>query len=110
MVVNFRGCAGVPLTSPQFCKYTKRESESVQILMMRQPDSAGYTDDIRSAILYISARYPRASLLGIGFSLGANVLTRYVGEEGTKCRLKAACVLACVSRVEAVSPTNIDRG
>lgn len=59
-------------------------------------DSAGHTDDIRSALLYISAKYPKAPLLGVGFSLGANVLTRYVGEEGVNSRLKAAAVLACV--------------
>ncbi|KAG8954249.1 hypothetical protein FRC04_000472 [Tulasnella sp. 424] len=76
VVVNFRGCCGVPLTSPQFY-------------------SAGHTDDIRSALLYISAKYPKAPLLGVGFSLGANVLTRYVGEEGGNSRLKTAVVLAC---------------
>ncbi|KAG9028609.1 hypothetical protein FRB95_006287 [Tulasnella sp. JGI-2019a] len=76
VVVNFRGCAGVPLTSPQFY-------------------NGGNTDDLRTALLYISAVYPRAPLLGIGFSLGANVLTRYMGEEGSKARLRAGCVLAC---------------
>lgn len=99
VVVNFRGCesdrvievhtfnatdwvlgAGVPITSPQFY-------------------SAGYTDDIRVAILYISKRYPRAPLIGVGFSLGANVLTRYLAEEGNHCRLMAGCVLACVSPI-----------
>lgn len=78
VVVNFRGCAGVELTSAQFY-------------------SAGHTDDIRSALLYISSKYPRAPLLGVGFSLGAGVLTRYLGEEGAASRLKAGCVLACVS-------------
>ena len=47
-------------------------------------------------MLYITHRYPRAPLLGLGFSLGANVLTRYVAEEGEKCRLVSACALACV--------------
>lgn len=76
VVMNFRGCAGVKLTSPQMF-------------------SGGYTGDIRCTLLYISALYPDAPLLGIGFSLGANVLTRYVGEEGENCRLTSACVLAC---------------
>jgi predicted alpha/beta-fold hydrolase len=70
--------AGVPLTSPQLY-------------------SSCHTDDIRQALLYISHRYPRALLLGLGFSLGANVLTRYVAEEGEECRLISACALACVS-------------
>ena len=69
--------AGVPLTSPQLY-------------------SAGHTDDIRTALLYISSRYPDAPLLGIGFSLGANVLTRYLAQDGDRSRISAACVLGCV--------------
>lgn len=46
---------------------------------------------------YIRERYPQAPLLGLGFSLGANVLTRYLAEEGENSRLAAACALACVS-------------
>lgn len=71
--------AGVPLTSPRLY-------------------SGGTTDDIRVALMYISATYPKAPLLGIGFSLGANVLTRYLAEEGEHSRLKAGCVLASVSK------------
>lgn len=70
--------AEVPLSSPQFY-------------------SSCHTDDLRQALLYISHRYPQAPLLGLGFSLGANVLTRYVAEEGEECRLTSACALACVS-------------
>ncbi|KAF7338315.1 AB hydrolase-1 domain-containing protein [Mycena venus] len=76
VVVNYRGCAGVPVTSSQFY-------------------SAGYTGDIRQALIYISQLYPRAPLLGIGFSLGANILTRYLAEEGEQSRLRSGCALAC---------------
>lgn len=76
IVVNFRGCAGVPVTSPQFY-------------------SAGHTDDLRSALVYISSTFPKAPLHGLGFSLGANVLTRYLGEEGEMSRLRSGIVLAC---------------
>ncbi|KAJ7632595.1 Alpha/Beta hydrolase protein [Roridomyces roridus] len=75
VVVNFRGCAGVPVTSPQLY-------------------SAGYTGDIRQALVYISQLYPGAPLLGLGFSLGANIMTRYIAEEGEQCRLTSACALA----------------
>lgn len=78
IVVNFRGCAGVPLTSPQLY-------------------SAGHTDDIRQAVTYISHRYPKAPLLAVGFSLGANVMSRYVAQEGEECRFLSACALGCVS-------------
>lgn len=76
VVINFRGCAGVPITSPLLY-------------------SAGHTDDTRQALMYIAHRYPNALLLGLGFSLGSNVLTRYLGEEGTQARISSACVLAC---------------
>ncbi|KAG7445503.1 AB-hydrolase YheT [Guyanagaster necrorhizus] len=76
VVINFRGCAGIPLTSHQFY-------------------SAGYTDDLRQALLYISQLYPKAPLLGLGFSLGANVIVRYLAEEKEHSRLSSACVLAC---------------
>ncbi len=69
--------AGVPLTSPQLY-------------------SAGHTDDLRTALVFISRLYPKAPLLGVGFSLGANVLTRYLAQEGDKSRLLAGCALGCV--------------
>ena len=69
--------AGVPITSPQLY-------------------SAGHTEDYRVAMLYVKEKYPKAPLLGIGFSLGANVITRYVAEEGDKCRLVSAIALGCV--------------
>ncbi|GJJ09411.1 hypothetical protein Clacol_003633 [Clathrus columnatus] len=96
VVVNFRGCkmfayqvgtnagitsvigADVPATSPQLY-------------------SAGHTDDLRTALLYLSLCYPNAKLIGLAFSLGANVMTRYLGEEGQNSKLASGCVLACGS-------------
>lgn len=93
-MINFRGCgsflydsvtvsqlfegAGVPITSPQLY-------------------SAGHTDDLRTALMYIAQRFSGAPLLGLGFSLGANVMTRYIAEEGDHSRLHSSCALACVS-------------
>ncbi|KAF8825218.1 Alpha/Beta hydrolase protein [Lentinula edodes] len=75
VIPHSRGCGGVPITSTKFY-------------------SAGGTDDFRQALIYISHRYPRAILLGLGFSLGSNIMTRYIAQEGEKCRLSSACVLA----------------
>ncbi|KAF8308151.1 AB-hydrolase YheT [Clavulina sp. PMI_390] len=75
-VVNFRGCADVPFTSAQMY-------------------SAQNTDDLRSGLLYITSKYPNAPLLGAGFSLGANIITRYLGEEGVRSRLSSGLALAC---------------
>ncbi len=46
--------------------------------------------------MYITQQFPDAPLLGLGFSLGANVLTRYLGEEGINSKIHSGCVLACV--------------
>jgi hypothetical protein len=59
--------------------------------------SAGTTDDFRQALMYISHRYPKATLHGLGFSLGSNVMTKYMAEEGEQTRLHSGCALACVS-------------
>lgn len=46
--------------------------------------------------MHIAHKFPNAPLLGVGFSLGANVLTRYLGEEGEQSRVHSGCMLACV--------------
>lgn len=71
---NCRGCAESPLTTPQFY-------------------SASYTGDIRHVVDELHARFPRAPLLAIGWSLGANILTNFLGEEGTNAKLTAAAAL-----------------
>jgi hypothetical protein len=75
-LTHYQG-AGVPITSSKL--YT-----------------AGGTDDLRQALMYLSKRFPNAPLLGIGYSLGANIMTRYAAEEGRRCRFAAACVMANV--------------
>ncbi|KAK0221491.1 AB-hydrolase YheT [Armillaria fumosa] len=70
VVVNIRGCAGVPV-------------------------HGGPTDDLRQALLYISNHYPSAPLIGLGFSLGANIVLRYLAEEKELSRLSTACILSC---------------
>lgn len=63
VVFNARGCGGSAIISPQlYC--------------------GAYTDDLRQVVSNLSARLPLAPLLAVGFSLGANILTKFVGEEG----------------------------
>ena len=57
--------------------------------------------------MYLKYKYPHAPLLGVGFSLGANVLTRYLAEEGEQSRLIAGCALACVRLVSGLFIWNI---
>lgn len=69
--------AGVPLTTPRLY-------------------SGAASDDLKCAVLYVHSLFPQAKMVGLGFSLGANVLTRYLGEEGEQSLLSSGCALACV--------------
>ncbi|KAK4242489.1 Alpha/Beta hydrolase protein [Achaetomium macrosporum] len=70
-VVNSRGCANSKVTSG--------------VLF-----NARATWDVRQVINWARDTFPNRPLFGLGFSLGANILTNYVGEEGANCPLKAA--------------------
>jgi predicted alpha/beta-fold hydrolase len=41
---------------------------------------AAYTDDVRQAMVFVAKRYPNSILLAAGYSLGSNILTKYIGE------------------------------
>ncbi|KAJ1943492.1 hypothetical protein EC988_006221, partial [Linderina pennispora] len=71
VVMNHRGCGGARLTSPR-------------------PYNAHETADIRLTVDHVHARYPDAPLVAVAFSMGANILIRYVGEESSNCVLSAA--------------------
>ncbi|GAA5931595.1 uncharacterized protein JCM15063_001512 [Sporobolomyces koalae] len=73
-VINSRGCANTKITSDRLY-------------------NGGVTDDIRSSLAFISHFAPNAPLYGIGFSLGANQICKYAGEEGEQSALKAVISL-----------------
>jgi len=53
------------------------------------------TNDCREAIHHIQYKYPNAPIFAIGYSLGANILTKYLAEEGNQSRITSA-VCICV--------------
>eukprot|EP00727_Mastigamoeba_balamuthi_P002445 m51a1_g12198 hypothetical protein (397) ;mRNA; r:46794-48693 len=59
-----------------------------------RPYNAGWTEDVRQAVATVRARYPQAPVFLVGYSLGANVVTRYVAEEGESCVLTAAAAIS----------------
>jgi predicted alpha/beta-fold hydrolase len=64
--VNFRGCGGVPLATPR--GYT-----------------GAYTGDMRGVVQILSGRLektPQYRIFLVGNSLGANLVAKYLGEEG----------------------------
>ncbi|KAB8070823.1 Alpha/Beta hydrolase protein [Aspergillus leporis] len=83
-VINSRGCAQTKITSGVL--YNARA-----------------TWDVRQAIKWLRKTFPNRPLFGIGFSLGANILTNYLGEEGEACQLKAAVLCASPWNLEVSS-------
>ncbi|KAJ1402966.1 Alpha/Beta hydrolase fold [Sesbania bispinosa] len=71
VVMNPRGCAASPLTTPRL--FTAADS-----------------DDICTAITYISKARPWTTLMGVGWGYGANMLTKYLAEVGERTPLTAA--------------------
>ncbi|KAJ1671503.1 hypothetical protein GGF44_001154 [Coemansia sp. RSA 1694] len=70
-VLHGRGCNGVKLATPKSFH-------------------SGMTEDLREFMKYLAQIKPDTPAVGVGFSLGANILTKYVGEEGDKCPFVAA--------------------
>jgi predicted alpha/beta-fold hydrolase len=48
---------------------------------------------MREVVSHVSDRYPNANLYGVGWSLGANILVRYLGQESHNCPLSGAVSL-----------------
>eukprot|EP01018_Ginkgo_biloba_P020075 Gb_02180 [translate_table: standard] len=61
VVFNSRGCADSPVTSPQFY-------------------SASFTEDLRQVVKHVAVHFPESNMYAIGWSLGSNILVRYLGE------------------------------
>ncbi|PWA47166.1 serine aminopeptidase, S33, Alpha/Beta hydrolase fold protein [Artemisia annua] len=75
VISNHRGLGGVPLTSD--CFYT-----------------GGGTEDLREVVNHLHCTQPDAPLLAIGTSLGANLLVKYLGEDGTDAPIVAAASIS----------------
>ncbi|TMX03667.1 hypothetical protein EJD97_014940 [Solanum chilense] len=74
VVFNSRGCGDSPVTTPQFY-------------------SASFLGDMYEVVAHVSNRYPAANLYAVGWSLGANILVRYLGQESHSCLLSGAVSL-----------------
>ncbi|CAL0334275.1 unnamed protein product [Lupinus luteus] len=74
VVFNSRGCGDSPVTTPQFY-------------------SASFLGDMREVVSHVTARYPNANVYAVGWSLGANILVRYLGQESDNSPLSGAVSL-----------------
>ena len=55
---------------------------------------SGDTEDFKEVLARIARRYPRAPLAAVGYSLGGNVLLKYLGETGAKTPLACATAVS----------------
>lgn len=76
VVMNQRGCAYTKLTSQYM--YTP-----------------GATWDLRQFVKWCRHQWPKRRIFAVGFSIGANLLCNYLGEEGDSCELEAAILVGC---------------
>ncbi|XP_059313543.1 embryogenesis-associated protein EMB8-like isoform X1 [Lycium ferocissimum] len=74
VVSNHRGLGGVSITSD--CLY-----------------HAGWTEDVREVIDHLHSQYHQAPLFAVGTSIGANVLVKYLGEEGVNTAIVGAVAI-----------------
>jgi predicted alpha/beta-fold hydrolase len=42
--------------------------------------SASFLGDMREVVEHVGTRHPKANLYAVGWSLGANILVRYLGQ------------------------------
>lgn len=75
VAMNFRGCGGTP-------NHTARCYHS------------GDTADFGQLCKCLKQRYPDSALAAVGFSLGANVLLKWLGEQGRFAHLSAAVAVS----------------
>ena len=71
VAMNYRGTNGTELLTPKsYC--------------------GAYTGDLRQVCNHIRSEYPEAPIFAVGYSLGSNILVKYLGEEGDKTPLSGA--------------------
>jgi hypothetical protein len=75
VAMNFRSCSGEPNRLPRFYH-------------------AGDTADLAAVLRHLRAAGPAATLGALGFSLGANVLLKYLGERGEGSAVRAAAAVS----------------
>lgn len=73
--MHFRGCSGEP----------NRLSKAYH---------SGQTEDIRFFIKTLATRFPKTPLYACAFSLGANAMLKFLGEEAGDCLLSGAVAVA----------------
>ena len=81
VAVNWRGCSGEPNLLPRAYH-------------------SGASDDLSEVIEHLQTARPLAPLHAVGYSLGGNVLLKYLGETGTATPLQSAVAVSVPFRLD----------
>ena len=81
VALNWRGCSGEPNLLPRAYH-------------------SGASDDLAAVVAHLQASRPLAALHAVGYSLGGNVLLKYLGETGGDCPLQAAVAVSVPFRLD----------
>lgn len=90
VALNFRGCSGEPNRLAR-CYHS------------------GETEDLEFLYQTLRQRLPAAQLAAVGFSLGGNVLLKWLGEQGDRSRLFAAVAVSVPLQLD-ICATKLDAG
>ncbi|SDN42822.1 hydrolase [Pseudomonas jinjuensis] len=81
VALNWRGCSGEPNHLPRGYH-------------------SGVSEDLAAVIAHLRAQRPMAPLYAVGYSLGGNVLLKYLGETGADCPLRGAAAVSVPFRLD----------
>lgn len=81
VAVNWRGCSGEPN-------------------LLARSYHSGASEDLAETIRHLRAQRPLAPLYAVGYSLGGNVLLKYLGESGSASQLQAAVAVSVPFRLD----------
>ena len=90
VAMNFRGCSGSPNRTAR-CYHS------------------GDTEDVDFLCRHLRQRYPQTALAAVGYSLGANVLLKWLGEQGGATGLCAAVAVSAPLQLNLCAD-RMDRG
>ncbi|MCE1116013.1 MULTISPECIES: hydrolase [Pseudomonas] len=81
VALNWRGCSGEPN-------------------LLARSYHSGASEDLAETLRHLRARRPLAPLYAVGYSLGGNVLLKYLGEHGADSLLEAAVAVSVPFRLD----------
>ena len=81
VAVNWRGCSGEPN-------------------LLARSYHSGASEDMAAAVAHLRAKHPLAPLYAVGYSLGGNVLLKYLGESGADSGLQGAVAVSVPFRLD----------